>query len=105
LGYKSKSKRKVTPRKITCESCNLNTDLFVAMLKSIEPTKHYLICLNCYEEDIWQTRIATKEATTKGGSSNGSSHSALKQKDNHYQDHWEENTQEISSFTSRDNDW
>ena len=90
MGYKSRSKKKIKSQKITCESCSVYTDLFVAILKSITPTKHYLICLDCYQRDIWQTKIATKEATMKGGSSNGLRRKASKQNVNRCLDHWEE---------------
>ena len=79
LVAKSKSlKSRMETGTATCEACYTKTEWFVAMLHSYKPTKHYIICLNCYERDTWQTTISQRELTMKNGSANGSKKSASK---------------------------
>ena len=49
-----------------CEACGVYTHWFVYPVASANPPSWYTICLDCYQENQWQTRIATKETTTKG---------------------------------------
>ena len=60
-----KSKLNTKGRKAKCNLCELQTHDFVCPLKSINPVRHYTICLDCYERDTWQARLAQKETITK----------------------------------------
>ena len=100
-------KKKVT---ITCVSCESNTEWFVAILKNNSgrsTQKHWYVCLNCYEEDKWQTVTRAKEHTTKSGLSIGLTKSKRRSKRNASpsQAVWEENILATSSFKSKDLKW
>lgn len=86
----------------------MKTFKFVAILKQEHEAtmvKHWIICLDCYEQDRWQTKIKTKEHIMKNGLSNGSTKLVSKQNDNHLADHLEENTQGISNWKSKKYKW
>ena len=106
LAVRSRStSKKLRQESATCEACDIVTDLFVAILANIEPVRHYIICLDCYQRDTWQTKINLKELTTKTGSSNGSQKLASKQKEYHSAVPLEENTQVTSTSTSTEENW
>ena len=81
LAARSRStSKKLRQQSATCEACGIVSDLFLAILSNIEPVRHYIICLDCYQRDTWQTKINLKELTTKTGLLNGSQESASKQR-------------------------
>ena len=60
-----------------CDYCDQECRYYVAILSGKYPKTHWFLCMPCYEEDKWQTKIKTKGLTMKNGSLNGSSQSAL----------------------------
>ena len=101
------SKSKKGKQYINCIACEIKTEWFVAILKNNHArtmNKHWYVCLNCYEEDRWQTATRTKEPTTKSGLSNGSTKSKRqsKRKGNPSQAAWEESMQGILKSRSTD---
>lgn len=106
LAVRSRStSKKLRQESAICEACNVDSDLFVAILANIEPVRHYIICLDCYQRDTWQTKINSKELTTKTGSSNGSKKSASKPREYRSVVRSEENTQVTSTSTSTEENW
>ena len=89
----------------TCEACGVVTPWFVCPVAGINPPSWYTICLDCYQENQWQTKIATRETTTKGGSSTGYKNSASQPNASPSQAHSEENTPATSSGNSDDLSW
>ena len=61
-----------------CDSCEIITEYFVAILHSEKPALYHYICLDCYEKDTWQTRISKKAAIMNDGLSSGSQKSESK---------------------------
>ncbi len=58
-----KSKSRKRNETIDCVSCQVKTDLFVAILKNNSGNtmeKHWFVCLNCYEEDRCQIKAPLK---------------------------------------------
>lgn len=88
-----------------CDACRNYTHWYVCILATINPPTHHTICIDCYERDTWQERIALKETITKEASLNGYKKLASKRKGNRSLELWEESIAEISSGTSKDNDW
>ena len=84
-----------------CDHCDQECRYYVAILSGKYPKTHWFLCMPCYEEDNWQTKIKTKGLTMKNGSLNGSTKSsASKPKDNHSLEVWEENILETLNSTS-----
>jgi hypothetical protein len=106
LALRSKSAgTKIKEGTVKCDSCNTITKYFVAILASFKPAKYHMICISCYEDDTWQTRISRKELTTKTGSSSGSMESGSKQKKSHSQGRSEESGAETSTSHWTDGIW
>ena len=106
LAARSRStSKKLRQQSATCEACGVNSDMFLAILANIEPVRHYIICLDCYQGDTWQTKINLKELTTKTGSSNGSRKSVSKPRKYRSVVRSEENTRETSTSKSMDENW
>jgi len=97
--------KKLRQQSAVCEACGIDSDLFVAILASIEPTTHYIICLSCYERDTGQTEINLKELTTKTGSSNGLQKSVSKPREYPSVVPSEVSTQEIFTSKSEEENW
>ena len=51
-----------------CQVCEESVEYFVTLSLNGDVTKYYIICINCYERDLWQTKIKTKEPITRTGS-------------------------------------
>lgn len=102
---KKNQKADNTGQEHPCQACGVYTCWFVTPLASIEPEAHYIICLDCYKENSWQAKVVTKETIMKDGSSNGWKSWDSQPKDNHCQDHLEENTQVTSSGNSDSANW
>jgi len=98
LARRSKSVRtKIKSGTCECDSCGIVTEYFVAILHSEKPASYHMVCLDCYERDIWETRISKKVAIMKGGSASDSKTKRSKQRKSHSQDLSVENTQETST--------
>ena len=88
-----------------CDACHTVSKWFVCILASMKPAMYHTICLDCYQEDTWQVKVASKEITTSVGSSRGYKPWVSKRKGNHSADRWEENIVGTSSGNSEDSDW
>ena len=79
LAVRSKSARKIL-NKVTykCDACDRYDEYFVQILASIKPATYHTICIDCLDEETWQTKISLKESTTKKDSANGSTKSVSK---------------------------
>ena len=47
-----------------CDACHTVSKWFVCILASMKPAMYHTICLDCYQEDTWQVKVASKEITT-----------------------------------------
>ena len=55
-----------------CYACGSRTIYWLDMQVDMKPPVYQTICLDCWEKDTWQIKIATRESTTRSGLKNGS---------------------------------
>ncbi len=99
------TKSKLKKGMAKCDSCQHNVKNFVAILKQgHERTtqKHWFVCLDCYEDDRWQTKISRRVATTSARLSNGYNRSASKRNVSPSQEAWEESIAATSNSNSKE---
>lgn len=92
-------------RSARCDICDSVSQYFVCPVKSCDPPEHYVVCLNCYEKESWQAKLAQKEITTKTFSSSSSKSGDGVSRSSRLVDHWEESILETSSSKSMDIAW
>ncbi len=102
---KLKSKKINHGQSAKCDICELTSQYFVCPVKSCDPPDHYVVCLNCYEKESWQAKLAQKATTTKTISSSSSKSGDGVSRNNRLVDHWEESILETSSSKSMDTAW
>ena len=106
LAVRSKSARKILNKTHhECDACGNRVEYFVQILASIKKATYHTICMSCYEDDRWQTKISRKAVTMREKLPSGSTTKASKQKESPSQDRLEENGQEISTSHWTDDIW
>ena len=55
-----------------CLACETRTTFWIDIQVDMQPPVYNTICLNCWEKDNWQIKIATRESTMRNGLKRGS---------------------------------
>ena len=106
LAVRSKSARKILNKTYhDCDACGNKVEYFVQILASIKKATYHTVCINCYEDDTWQTKISRKAVITKEKLPSGSTKKVSKHRESHSQDRSEENGQEIFTSHWTDDMW